>query len=439
MYEPPTTGRAAVILNEATSFLLVTTSPLFCFFCLIAYSDFASSLYTAAAELLYRGPVTFFSSYLPRTSARALAGYATWILFQALLYRFLPGPVRLGPRTCGGRRLLYRLNGLAAWATTVAAAVLAAYGGYVDPAVIAKNWGELFVAASMYCALLVTVFYVKARAWPDSRGETLLTGQFWYDLFNGGELHPRTGRLFDWKHFNASRTGGILLWTLIDLSFASWQYELHDTVTSTMIAAVVFRAIVVVDFFWYEHWFLETLDGCHERFSFYSIYGFAAMMPLLWTLQTQYLARHPFELSRPALAIACLLFAAGFLLNHDANGQRTLARRRAGVLEIWGRPARCVRAQYATADGKLHHTILLCSGWWGVARHANYLGSALYTLGACTVCGTGRALPYMEAVLVLGTVLHRCWRDEAKCRVKYGKAWDEYCALVRWRMLPGIY
>ena len=40
-------------------------------------------------------------------------------------------------------------------------------------------------------------------------------GYFWYDLFNGGELHPRTGSLFDWKHFNASRTGGILAWTLM--------------------------------------------------------------------------------------------------------------------------------------------------------------------------------------------------------------------------------
>lgn len=39
-----------------------------------------------------------------------------------------------------------------------------------------------------------------------------------------------------------------------DLSFAAWQFQLHKTVTSTMVAAVLFRAIVVGDYFWYEHW-----------------------------------------------------------------------------------------------------------------------------------------------------------------------------------------
>ncbi|XWW94330.1 hypothetical protein V2A60_002273 [Cordyceps javanica] len=198
----------------------------------------------------------------------------------------------------------------------------------------------------------------------------LLTGNFWYDLFNGGELHPRTGQLFDWKHFNASRSGGILLWTLIDLSFAAWQIQLHKTLTSTMIAAVLFRTVIVVDYFWYEHWFFDTLDGSHERFAFYSIYGFAVMMPLLWTLQTQYLAQHPVELPWPMMSIAYLLFAFGFILNHDTNGQRALSRRQAGNVTIWGKPARYVKAQYITADGKVHQTILLCSGKCKITRYS---------------------------------------------------------------------
>ncbi|ATY61451.1 7-dehydrocholesterol reductase [Cordyceps militaris] len=276
MYEPGANGKVAKALNEATSFLLVTTSPLFCFFCYIAYSDFDASLYAAAVVLVSRGPVAFFSQHLPQTSLNTIFGYA--------------------------------------------------------------------------------------RKWPDNEGETLLTDQFWYNLFNGGELHPRTGQFFDWKHFNASRTGGILLWTLIDLSFAAWQVELHQTLTSTMVAAVLFRAIVVVDYFWCEHWFFETLDGSHERFSFYSIYGFAVMMPLLWTLQTQYLALHPVELSWPVVSAAYVVFAFGFLLNHDANEQRAASRRKSGQVTIWGKPARYVKAQYSTTDGKTHQTILLCSG-----------------------------------------------------------------------------
>ncbi|KAJ6783112.1 hypothetical protein PWT90_09273 [Aphanocladium album] len=381
MYEPSTKGKGAVILNEAVSFVLITTSPLFCFFCYIAYWDFDSSLRDAAVDFVSHGPVAFVSNYAPRTSTSALAGYILWVVFQALLYHFLPGPLHFGPRTCGGRRLPYKLNGLLAWIVTVGAASFASYSGYVDPALIAKNWGEMVVAATIYSALLIFIFYIKARMWPDNRGETLLTEHFWYNLFNGGELHPRTGRLFDWKHFNASRSGGILLWTLIDLSFAAWQFELHKTVTSTMVAAILFRAIVVVDYFWYEHWFFETLDGSHERFSFYNIYGFAVMMPLLWTLQTQYLAQHPVELSTPIITVAYILFALGFILNHDVNGQRALARRMAGEVTIWGKPARCIKAQYYTTDGKSHQTILLCSVAEGTAR--SVAGAAAVLRQAC--------------------------------------------------------
>lgn len=41
--------------------------------------------------------------------------------------------------------------------------------------------------------------------------------------------------------------------------------------------------------------------------------------------------------------------------------------------------------------------------------------------------------------MVTGVVVHRCLRDEARCGQKYGKAWDEYCRLVKWRMIPGIF
>ncbi|OAA77165.1 7-dehydrocholesterol reductase [Akanthomyces lecanii RCEF 1005] len=214
----------------------------------------------------------------------------------------------------------------------------------------------------MYSAFVIFIFYIKARTWPDNKGETLVTEHFWYNLLNGGELHPRTGQLFDWKHFNASRTGGILLWTLIDLSFAAWQVQLHGTVTSTMVGAVLFRAIVVADYFWYEHWFFETLNGSHERFSFYSIYGFAVMMPLLWTLQTQYLAQHPVELSWPMIAAAYVVFALGFILNHNVNGQKALSRGKAGNVTIWGKPARAPTSLPGSHSGFRHGCAPLLAG-----------------------------------------------------------------------------
>ncbi|KAM9874501.1 ergosterol biosynthesis ERG4/ERG24 family protein [Verticillium dahliae] len=399
MYEPTSTKWTDVYLNEAISLLLITTCPLFLLFYWITYQDFGVSISSSAEALISDGILNFLAR-CPRPTVASTTAYAAWVLSQAALYHALPGPLHRGPRTPGGRQLLYRLNGFYAWMLTIGFAAVATFGRLIDPTYIARHWGDLLATANVYCAALIVIFYVKARLKPDNAGETLLTGHFWYDLFNGGELHPRTGVLFDWKHFNASRTGGLLLWTLM---------------------------------------FFETLDGAHERFSFYSIYGFAAIMPQIWTLQTQYLARYPVDLSNAMTIAVTTAFAAGWVLNHDANRQKSNCREMAGNCLIWGREAQFLEATYQTVDGKKHRTVLLYSGWWGVVRHANYVGSLLYTWASCAACGAGHFFPYTEALLVTATVVHRCFRDEARCKEKYGDTWDEYCKIVKWRMIPGIF
>ncbi|MFT5434177.1 MAG: hypothetical protein ACI9OJ_004890 [Myxococcota bacterium] len=36
-------------------------------------------------------------------------------------------------------------------------------------------------------------------------------------------------------------------------------------------------------------------------------------------------------------------------------------------------------------------------------------------------------------------MLQRAWRDDRKCREKYGPLWDEYCARTRFRVIPFFY
>ena len=88
-------------------------------------------------------------------------------------------------------------------------------------------------------------------------------------------------------------------------------------------------------------------------------------MPLLWTLQTQYLALHPIELSWFSQSLVWMLFIAGFALNHSVNGQKASCRKPVAVgvqSMIWGKPMKVIQATYHTSDGKIHHTVLLCSG-----------------------------------------------------------------------------
>lgn len=85
-------------------------------------------------------------------------------------------------------------------------------------------------------------------------------------------------------------------------------------------------------------------------------------MPVLWSLQTQYLAKRPEELSTIALTSVILLFLAGWLIRFSADYQKMKFRQTGGECRIWGNKANKIRASYQTADGKLCHSLLLCSG-----------------------------------------------------------------------------
>ena len=131
--------------------------------------------------------------------------------------------------------------------------------------------------------------------------------------------------------------------------------------------------------------FFETLDGAHERFSFYSIFGFAVMMPHLWTLQTQYLASHPVELPTATAALIVVGFAVGWTLNHVANDQKNSSRRTMGKFRIGGQEVKTVEAKYQTADGKTHRTILLCSGNCMLPANNIYRGTEYVLTDVCHV------------------------------------------------------
>ena len=121
---------------------------------------------------------------------------------------------------------------------------------------------------------------------------------------------------------------------------------------------------------------------------------------------------------------------AGYYLFRSANLQKHHFRENPDGL-IWGK-----RPAYIETD---RGTRLLASGWWGVGRHMNYLGDLMMGLAWCLPCGFEHPLPYFYIVYFLILLLHRERRDHALCLKKYGPAWQKYCALVRWRILPGVY
>jgi protein-S-isoprenylcysteine O-methyltransferase Ste14 len=54
-------------------------------------------------------------------------------------------------------------------------------------------------------------------------------------------------------------------------------------------------------------------------------------------------------------------------------------------------------------------------------------------------CGFAHVLPYFYALYLPALLVHRARRDEARCRAKYGSAWDAYRAAVPARIVPGVW
>ncbi len=123
------------------------------------------------------GPLSFAARFGPKFSIKACSGYATWLLFQALLYTYLPCTTSTGQLTPAGNLLKYQTNGLFAWVVTHILALAAVMAGVLDPAILAKHWGGLLIVANIY-GFLVSVFsYIKAQLVPTHPQDRKFSGQ----------------------------------------------------------------------------------------------------------------------------------------------------------------------------------------------------------------------------------------------------------------------
>lgn len=125
--------------------------------------------------------------------------------------------------------------------------------------------------------------------------------------------------------------------------------------------------------------------------------------------------------------------------NYDVDAQRKLARDTDGKCAIWGdNPCKVMRVEYE-AGGKKHRTFLLLSGWWGWARHANYLFELMLALSWGLPSYELAFAPYFYVVFLTILLVHRAKRDDDRCESKYGKDWIKYKALVPHSIVKHVY
>ena len=371
-----------------------------------------------------------------------------WICFQIILsllpdmlHRLIPyyvGGDSYGQLTPAGHKLKYNINGLQAWIITHVLFGIAVYFDIIDPTFIAKNWLEIFVVANILGLALSFFSYIKALTYPSYPDDNKITGIFYYDFVMGIEFNPRILG-FDMKLFFNGRPG-IIGWTLINISFAYYQFNKYGILTNSMILVNILQAIYVIDFFWNEDWYLRTIDINHDHFGWVLAFGDCVWLPFLYTLQAVYLCNDPVILSNFAFFLILVIGLIGYIIFRLANYQKNMFRQSdVTKIKIFGKTPKYIQCNYRTKNGEHHKSTLLISGLWGISRHMNYTGDLILSLAYCLACGFNSAIPYFYVIYMTILLVTRCWRDETRCKHKYGNDWKKYCEIVPYRFIPYLF
>ncbi len=357
----------------------------------------------------------------------AIGVVVLWCIFQAFIYLLPLGKTVQGTMLRNGTRLKYNINGLHAFVISHVVFVIG-YFIYGLPVAYVYDHYLAFAVAAMVLSFLLSV-YLYARSF---RAGALLalggnSGNFLYDWFMGRELNPRIG-LFDWKTFCEVRPG-LIGWVLLNYCMAAKQYELHGHVTSSMVLVCIFQSWYILDCLWFEEAILTTMDIVHDGFGFMLAFGDLAWVPFTYSMQARYLVDHPTHLPLWATVGIFALNMLGYAMFRGANSQKDMFRRDPNHPSV----------QHLKTLPTKRGTKLIISGWWGICRHPNYVGDLIMALAWCLPCGFNHALPYFYPIYFAVLLIHRQLRDEGNCREKYGKDWDQFCKIVKYRLVPYVY
>lgn len=326
-----------------------------------------------------------------------------------------------------GRRLRYRLNGPLVLLVVLGLYAAAARSGLLPWDFFFLHRWEGLAGACLLGLLFTVAIVVQAP----STGKSL-----WAELFLGRRANPQ------WRAANGDTWVDVKIWLYLIgavqlelnvLSFAAHQALTHpgDVSPGVLLYAALFT-FFVCEYLLFEEVHLYTYDFFAERVGFKLGWGCLTFYPYFYCVGLWAVADRPDPHSpQLVLVLSALLFFGGWVLSRGANLQKFLFKTRPEA-KLLG-----LLAPHALSDGE---TRLLCSGFWRLSRHVNYLGEFLMALGLTLALGWPLDVwPWLYPLYYVALLLPRERDDDKRCAQKYGALWTEYCRRVPYRILPGVY
>lgn len=356
---------------------------------------------------------------------------APFVIYAAILALHVLSPARSvdgyvrHPET--GAPLRYRLNGLSVLFVAVFAWIVIGWMNWLPfDWLYHHRWGTLlgaFIIGMGFSAWMVLP--------APSTGKSFVA-----DFFLGRVENPQwLGGHVDAKML-LYLIGAVML-ELNVLSFAAHHYMAYPEDPSPGVALyTVLLTWFICDYLTFEEVHLYTYDLFAERVGMKLGWGCLTFYPFFYAVGLWAVADLPNPYGEGGhgrwLAIAAALtFFTGWSLARGANMQKYTFKRdpERAFLGIF-------RPEVVT-DGERR---LLCSGFWGVSRHVNYLGEILMATGLALALGhLGNPWPWLYPLYYVALLVPRERDDDRRCAEKYGELWTQYRERVPYRIVPFLY
>merc|ERR1719378_1586071 len=211
--------------------------------------------------------------------------------------------------------------------------------------------GVLLVQANLISLAFSAFMFVKGRR----AGAT--SGDAQYDFIAGPELNPYAFgvplKLFFLKP-------AMIGWTMVNVSFAYAQYEQTGALSMPMLTYQVLSNFYVADYFFVEEKMTSTWDIVAEHYGLMLNWAHLVFMPFVFSIQAHFLVAATWHPPAWYTAVNSALFAVGYYVFRECNSQKHQFKHHP-EMPIWGKKPEAIGGR------------LLVSGFWGMARHVNYL------------------------------------------------------------------